>query len=521
MNQHRPHADPHSPRTGGQFRLSREQSSGDFTRPGRSLTERLRRLPPPLLLAGALASTILAVGLINQRELVLEQQTQQRLTRSVLEITNDFSRFLPLIAPPGARSGPLPFSAALPPAVAAQAVAPVKSAATSTPAIVSKTVAIGRGDTLMGVLTAAGVAANQAQGAVAALRTVFDPRELKLGQHITLTFSRMADELRLAALSMAPSRESTLAVHRVEGDTYTAETKALPLTPGTARTGGVIEGSLSATGRRLDVPPRIMAQMIHLFSYRVDFQRDVKSGDRFAVYYDRAVDPKGRTVKLGPLLYAEMTLSNGKPLRYYRCDPDRNGGAAEYYTPDGHSIRRALLRTPIDGARISSGFGMRVNPILGYSQEMHPGIDFAAPMGTPIMAAGEGTIEQVGWFHGYGKYIRIRHDSTFSTTYGHMSSFAKVHPGEHVHQGEVIGYVGSTGRSTGPHLYFEVIKNGVKVNPMSVSVPIGGVLKGRDFARFQQEVHTIDQRMAALSIPQPALRPTSEADSAQVAAAGK
>lgn len=520
MNPHRPSDDPHpfraaDPVSGEGNFLSESHPEPGYAvrsyRERRPVVERLRGLPPPLLLAGVLAGAMLALGLMNRHELALEQQAQQHLTRSVLEITNDFSRFLPLIAPPGARSGPLAFSAAPPPSVAAREAAPSS---------LVKTVKVERGDTLMGVLTAAGVAVDEARGAITALRTVFDPRDLKLGQHITLTFSRVADELKLSSLSMAPTREDQLKVSRVEGTTYTARTKTLPLNAGTAKTDGVIKGSLSGSGERLGIPSAIMAKMIHLFSYRVDFQRDLKSGDRFSVYYDRSTDPAGHVVKLGPLLYASLSLSDGKALRYYRFAPEGHG-SARYYTADGRSIRRSLLRTPIDGARISSGFGMRINPILGYSKEMHPGIDFAAPMGTPIMAAGDGTIEKVGWVRGYGRYIRIRHDATYSTTYGHMSAFAKIHVGEHVRQGEVIGFVGSTGRSTGPHLYYEVIKNGVKINPMSASIPVGGQLSGKILERFRHQVATIDRALGIEDTVKTAAAPTPKRRPRRLAEAGR
>ena len=229
--------------------------------------------------------------------------------------------------------------------------------------------------------------------------------------------------------------------------------------------------------------------MIRAFSFDVDFQRELQPGDRFALLYETLHEHDGQLAKPGDLLYAELVLS-GKPIGIYRFTPE--SGITDYFTADGRSVRKSLLRTPIDGARISSGYGMRRHPILGYSK-MHRGVDFAAPTGTPIYAAGHGTVEKAARFGGYGKYVRIRHNGSYKTAYAHLSRYGRgIKAGARVKQGQVIGYVGSTGRSTGPHLHYEVISNGKQVNPRSIKLPAGERLKGADLKAFQEARERID-----------------------------
>ena len=192
------------------------------------------------------------------------------------------------------------------------------------------------------------------------------------------------------------------------------------------------------------------------------------------------------------MLYAALTLGGKKiPMYYFEHDGD-----GEYYSPSGESVRKSLLRTPIDGAKITSGFGMRLHPILGYTR-MHKGVDFGAPVGTPIYAAGNGTIVDIGMRNGYGNYIRVKHNDTYSTAYAHISRFALgMKKGEHVKQGEVIAYVGATGEATGPHLHYEVLINNQQVNPATVKVAGGDKLTGKDLAAFKAQVNKIDADMA-------------------------
>jgi murein DD-endopeptidase MepM/ murein hydrolase activator NlpD len=211
--------------------------------------------------------------------------------------------------------------------------------------------------------------------------------------------------------------------------------------------------------------------------------------------YDRFVDSQGETIYHGDIAFAALTLS-GQRQALYRFT--RDNGEEGFFDPSGKSARKALLRTPVDGARLSSGFGRRKHPILGYTR-MHKGVDFAAPKGTPIYAAGSGTVDVAGRNGGYGKYVRIRHNGSYSTAYAHMNGFAKgIRRGTRVKQGQVIGYIGSTGSSTGPHLHYEVIRDGRQMNPMKVKMPAGPKLAGKERERFLAYIAETDSRFAAL-----------------------
>jgi murein DD-endopeptidase MepM/ murein hydrolase activator NlpD len=241
---------------------------------------------------------------------------------------------------------------------------------------------------------------------------------------------------------------------RREADGFTADTIVKPTVTRPARAEGRIDSSLMQAGIDAGVPASVMIEMIRIYSFDVDFQRDIQKGDSFEVMYERLFDEDGAPVHDGAVRYAALTLS-GKTYRLYLFEGE--DGARDYFNEKGASVRKALLRTPVDGARISSTFGKRRHPILVYTK-MHKGTDFAAPSGTPIMAAGDGVVEKAGRNGGYGNYIRIRHNGTYKTAYAHLSKFARgVRAGSRVRQGDIIGYVGTTGRSTGPHLHYEVL----------------------------------------------------------------
>ena len=230
-------------------------------------------------------------------------------------------------------------------------------------------------------------------------------------------------------------------------------------------------------------------RLIRMFSWDVDFQRDIRHGDHFETLYEEVTLEKDESQVKGELVYAGLTL-RGKLIDAYLFSPD--GGLKTYYDSEGRSLRKFLLRTPIDGARLSSHFGKRRHPVLGYTK-MHKGTDFAAPRGTPIYAGGSGRIDKAERFGGYGNYVRIRHSDAWSTAYAHMHNFAKgIRPGVRVRQGQIIGYVGSTGRSTGNHLHYEVLQNGTQVNPMTMKQPALASLSGADLEAFQKERDRID-----------------------------
>lgn len=356
-------------------------------------------------------------------------------------------------------------------------------------------VVAGDGDTLLDLLLRVGVDRANAAAAIAALRRVYDPRALKVGQRVHVEFGPVAQAtgerpFQTVALSPEPGRR---VVSSRNGESFTAWANRLPEIHDFAHYAGTIKSSLFESATAQGVPPQVLAEMIHAFSYDVDFQRDLQPGDAFEVMYQRSIDSQGDVVRAGEVVFAELVLS-GKHLPIYRFADA--SGVPDFYNAKGESVRKALLRTPVDGARITSKFGMRVNPILGFSM-MHKGVDFGVPTGTPVMAAGSGVVEMAGDNGAYGLYIRIRHDRVHSTAYAHLSGLARgTRVGAKVMQGAVIGYVGESGRATGPHLHYEVLVNNVQVNPMSVKFKAGSVLAGRDLQRFKSQVAEVETRLA-------------------------
>ena len=240
--------------------------------------------------------------------------------------------------------------------------------------------------------------------------------------------------------------------------------------------------------------PEIIIEFARIYGFEIDFQRDIRINDRFLILYEIYNDENEDFVKNGSILYASLS-SRGKDINLYRFKTKKDYG---YFDVHGKSIEKALMKTPINGARLSSSYGMRKHPILGYNK-MHRGTDFAAKTGTPIMASGTGKIQVAKWNGGYGKYIRIRHNSTYQTAYAHLSKFARgIKPGKKVKQGQIIGYVGSTGASTGPHLHYEVIVNGKKINSQKLKLPSGKILKGKERKKFEIERIKTDVLVAEL-----------------------
>ena len=236
------------------------------------------------------------------------------------------------------------------------------------------------------------------------------------------------------------------------------------------------------------IPANIIIELARIYGFQVDFQRDIRKKDRFQIMYEVFKDENGKTVEAGDILYANLILSGSDNSLYY-FDAE---GSIGHYDRDGKSVKKALMKTPINGARLSSPFGMRKHPIDGFNK-MHRGTDFAAPTGTPIMASGTGTIKKAGWCGGGGNCVVIRHNSTYETVYAHMSKFARgIKKGIKVKQGQTIGYVGSTGKSTGPHLHYEVIINGKRVNSQKLKLPSGKVLKGQERKIFETKKIKLD-----------------------------
>lgn len=351
------------------------------------------------------------------------------------------------------------------------------------------TVAARRGATLIDMLTDADVPHGEAAEAVGALKGVYDPRRLRTGQEVTVVFEPRRGGRRFVGLEIAPTPARSVSVARSETGGFTpAETvKAIESHPVVAE--GTIRSSLFEAGQEAGVPVPVMMELIRIYSHEVDFQRDLQPGDRFAVYYESKKTGDGAVVGNGDILFASLILS-GKEMPLYRYShPD---GRTDFYDRNGESVRRSLLRTPVEGARLTSGFGKRVHPILGYSRA-HKGLDFGAPTGTPVFAAGRGVIEQIGRNGAYGNYVRIRHDSDTETAYGHLSRFGGgLKAGARVDQGQVIAFVGATGLATGPHLHYEVLRRGQQVDPRSVDLPTGEKLDGKTLDAFKSAVAAID-----------------------------
>ena len=360
------------------------------------------------------------------------------------------------------------------------------------------TVLAGKGDTLMEMLVRARVPRAEAHEVVTALRKVYDPRDLMPGQAIELSF--MPDRKNggpgaFLGLKFEPSAERAVTVERAPDDRFKATEIKKKLSRKLVRAAGTIRTSLYVDALKAGVPAAVVVEMIRAYSFDVDFQRDIQRDDAFEVMYERLYDSDGRHARDGDVIYAALSLS-GATLRLYRYEPRK--GVAEYFNEKGESVRKALMRTPIDGARLSSRYGRRRHPILGYTR-MHRGVDFAAPRGTPIMAAGNGVIVSRGRNGNYGRYIRIRHNSTYSTAYAHLRRYARgMKRGKRVRQGQIIAYVGSTGLSTGPHLHYEVLVNGRRINPLKLRLPTGRKLRGRALNAFMKVKAETDRRLAEL-----------------------
>tara|TARA_B100000963_G_scaffold360214_1_gene390287 strand:- start:599 stop:1945 length:1347 start_codon:yes stop_codon:yes gene_type:complete len=255
-----------------------------------------------------------------------------------------------------------------------------------------------------------------------------------------------------------------------------------------------ITTSLYNSAIEVNIEPNIIVEFARIFGFEVDFQRDIRKGDWFEIYYEKFEDDNNKVRDTGRIIFASMYV-NKEEINLYNF---KINNEEEYYDIKGKSITKSLMKTPINGARLSSSFGMRKHPILGYNK-MHRGTDFAAPSGTPIMASGSGTITRARWCGGGGNCVKIKHNSTYETVYAHMKSFAKgVKEGRKVKQGQIIGYVGSTGMSTGPHLHYEVIVNGKKVNSQRLKLPSGKILRGKSREMFELDRIKIDLKLSEL-----------------------
>ena len=387
------------------------------------------------------------------------------------------------------------------------------------------TITMKRGETFVDVLKRARVLAADRNSAAVAFGKHQSLRRLRPGQTFTITTAepnqtlfqhvsaRPQDNRHLLNLRFRPDSENQIELARSEDGTLLADKIAIPITKRLASVSGHIEGSLFLSAKRAGAPDKIVANLANMFVYDIDFQRDIFGGDQFEAVYELYYDDEGALVGSGDVLYGRMKWrGRNKEKGYYRfTQPD---GRADYFDRAGQSARRLLMKTPIDGARLSSGFGTRKHPILGY-RKAHKGVDFAARRGTPVYAAGDGVVERANRYGSFGNYIRIRHANGYKTAYAHLNGFRRgVRAGKRVRQGDVIGYVGTTGRSTGPHLHYEVHHKGRAVNPQRLKIATGVKLKGAALEEFRAVRTEID----ATRLPEP--EPSAALASDEIKASG-
>ena len=274
----------------------------------------------------------------------------------------------------------------------------------------------------------------------------------------------------------------------IKEDNFNKEIVSIKLNKKTIYEENLIIQSLYKSATEKKIPANTIVEFAGIYGFQIDFQRDIRKNDKFQIMYEIFLNEKNEIVETGEILFANLKL-NGQDNNLYYFDKK---GSEGHYDKNGKSVKKALMKTPINGARLSSPFGMRKHPIDGYNK-MHRGTDFAAPMGTPIMASGDGVVKKAGWCGGGGNCVKIKHNSTYQTVYAHMSKFARgIKPGVRVKQGQTIGYVGSTGKSTGPHLHYEVIVNGKKVNSQKLKLPSGKILKGQERKLFETKKIKLD-----------------------------
>lgn len=346
------------------------------------------------------------------------------------------------------------------------------------------TISIRSGETLEQALIRAGSIRDDVVAAIRSLAKSLDPRDVRRDDKVTVFLQSSASGNRLAGFNLASGAERSITVTRGIDNVFRTREMATNMQRKTLRVAGVVtEAGLVNAVREQGAPDRAADSLAQAFAYDVDFEREVAPGTEFELMYDRVSDLRGQVVREGEPVFARMTTSSGRTIQLYRFQAP-GAAQSEWFDALGRSAKKFLMRTPINGARLTSGFGNRHHPILGYTK-MHAGVDFGAPVGTPILAAGDGVISRASVMGGYGNVVDVDHDGTWSSRYAHLSRFASgLKAGDRVTQGQVIAFSGNTGRSTGPHLHFEVRKNGQPINPMGIGVPTGRGLEGNQLARF-------------------------------------
>lgn len=353
------------------------------------------------------------------------------------------------------------------------------------------------GDTLAGLLKRGGFSSREAANVIKLMQQRINVRRLQIGMTFAIAYHSDKESDALTPVGVHFKDKSNFDHYLIFDDalSWFAFRTVRPVQRYLVYASGIIENNIYNAVEDQDVPNSALDEFIRVLGFSVDFQREVRSGDEFELLYEREIDQlTGEDLNSGTLHYAGLRLS-GDTMSFFRFE--NRDGIVGWYDRDGQSAVRTLMRTPIAGARMSSKYGMRRHPVTGYNA-MHRGVDFAAPKGTPIIAAGSGVVQKSGWFGNYGRYVRIRHTGRYATAYAHMTRIADgVTAGARVRQGQIIGYVGSTGRSTGPHLHYEVLVNNKQVNPLTVKLPSGEGLESEELDDFANIVDSIEQEVAS------------------------
>lgn len=369
------------------------------------------------------------------------------------------------------------------------------------------TIKVKKGDTLKTILKSQSLPNNEIQQLIKIAEDLKLSSSLKIGQEISFEYeinitetenSDLTSESRtLKTMTIALDKINTVEITR-DNDSFVAKTTAIALDKFVSKASKVIDSSFIGTLKKLGLSTNSIIEITNAYSYQIDFQRQIQPGDTVTVLTEKFTKKDGTFSHYGKVLYASLNLS-GKEYNIYRYSHDNSANNQLFFSEDGKSVRRSLLRTPVNIVRISSHYGHRKHPTLGYTK-LHKGIDFSAPSGTPIYSAGDGVVAEIGWKSGFGKLVRIKHSPTLSTIYAHASNFAKnLKVGSSVKQGQIIAYVGQTGRATGPHLHYEVKIDGKNVNPMSIKTTPGTELSGPQLAKFQKfknEIRSLNTKLS-------------------------
>ncbi|MBP9792314.1 MAG: peptidoglycan DD-metalloendopeptidase family protein [Rickettsiales bacterium] len=358
------------------------------------------------------------------------------------------------------------------------------------PRVLSENITVKQGYTLKNILSDYQVSYTEILNIIELTKDKIDLKHLNIGQIFEIIYEPLEqNQKQFVSLSIQSSPQERLLVEKLNGQ---YQLKIIPIVFKTSliTASGTIVDSIITSALKAGIPLKNVMELINYYSYEIDFQRDLRVGDKFQVIYEKITSEDNKQTLAGKTMFANLIL-RGQEYKMYRFKP--NDGPEDFFDVNNSSIKKPLLRTPVQSSRISSKFGIRKHPILGYSL-MHRGIDFAAASGTPIYAAGKGTVVEIGHKGSYGKYIKIRHNNELYTAYAHAVNFAKgIRYGSKVSQGETIAYVGSTGRASGPHLHYEIIHRGQQIDPLKFKLPSYTKLKGENLEQFKKVRMELDE----------------------------